>query len=79
MFDSDISHYLTDRTVDSADQIYIGIDNKTGKPMLAIPGVQKALVGAYYYELSEAEYEEARADLSGWYSRAKSSLQQVAA
>lgn len=79
MFDSDISHYLTDRTVDGADQIYIGIDNKTGKPMLAIPGVRKALVGAYYYELSEAEYEEAKADLAGWYAGAKASFQQAAA
>lgn len=69
MFDTDIAHYLTDRTVDGAHQVYIGIDNKTGKPALAIPGVEHALVGAYYYELSQKEYEEARKNLSSWYEK----------
>lgn len=78
MFDSDISHYLTDRTVDGADQIYVGLDNKTGRPMLAVPGMKGALVGAYYYELSDDEYVEARADIQTWYGRVKNKIQQAA-
>lgn len=78
MFDSDISHYLTNRTVDGAHQIYIGIDNKTQRPSLAIPGVEHAQVGAYYYELSDEEYEEAKADLYAWYEKNSGGMKKAA-
>lgn len=78
MFDSDLTHYLKDRVVDGVHQIYVGIDNKTNIPMLAIPGVQKAQVGAFYYELSDSEYRAAREDIVGWYERIKNKIQQAA-
>lgn len=78
MFDSDISHYLTDRVVDGQNQIYIGRDNGTGKPMLAVPCVRHALVGACYYELSEDEYKLARANLPEWYARIGSKMIEAA-
>lgn len=69
MFDTDVTHYLTNRTVDGAHQVYVGIDNKTGRPALAVPGAEHGLIGAYYYELSTTEYEEAKADLYSWYEK----------
>lgn len=79
MFDASLNHYLTDRVVDGADQIYVGIDNKTGRPALAVPGVEHALVGAYYYELSDDEYKLARADIQKWYAALGSKIAQKAA
>lgn len=74
MFDSDISHYLINRTVNNQEQIYIGIDNKTGKPMLAVPGINHAVIGAFYYELSEVEYEQAKQNIVSWYAKKKSHI-----
>lgn len=79
MFDAGTRYCLSDRTVDGAHQIYIGVDGRTGKPMLAVPCSMHGLVGARYYDLSDSEYAEAKADIYGWYEKNGTKFTEAAA